>query len=415
MEHVNVLIMDDSREKINAILELLEECSINKNNIKVAQNIHEGRILLRDNLFDLLIIDMVIYQKKDSPVPDEEGGIKFIEDIHMSSALIKPIYIIGLTQYEDKLEALRHRLEDKLWFLIHYKIGDESWRARIKSKVYNIISTKRDIECSIMEKNKFNLGIICALQEEFDAMKAAFDQNKWGRINIPEFPFDIHTTTITTAYGNSYSICAICACNAGVVPTSSLAVMVYCILKVDAIFMTGFAAGVHHAGRNLGDIIVAKTVQDYASGKLIEVENEDLTKTYKLIKEISQKPAAPDLISKACEAASSKDCLDDINDFIYKKTADISRVNVEVTPTVCGPFVVAAKGIMDEIIKDDRKLAALDMEGFGLYYAAYLLGKKALWMKGICDFGDTNKGDEYHKKCAFASGRFLFYMIREYM
>lgn len=65
--------------------------------------------------------------------------------------------------------------------------------------------------------------------------------------------------------------------------------------------------------------------------------------------------------------------------------------------------------------KDSRKLQGLDMEGFVLYLTSYLLEKKSLWIKGVSDYANKKKKDNYHAAAAFASARFLYYLIKEWL
>ena len=91
---------------------------------------------------------------------------------------------------------------------------------------------------------------------------------------------------------------------------------------------------------------------------------------------------------------------------------DCGDYNVHISKTVCGPFVMTSQTIMDSLRQDDRKYQALDMEGFALYLAAHTLEKKALWIKGISDFG-VGKDDTHHQVAAYKSARFLYALIRE--
>ena len=81
--------------------------------------------------------------------------------------------------------------------------------------------------------------------------------------------------------------------------------------------------------------------------------------------------------------------------------------------TVCGPFVIASKKIVEALKENDRKFQALDMEGFGFYLTANYLERKALWIKSICDFADGQKDNTRHKCCSYASAAFLYQLIRE--
>ena len=80
---------------------------------------------------------------------------------------------------------------------------------------------------------------------------------------------------------------------------------------------------------------------------------------------------------------------------LIKKTPQL-----HFAPGACGSYVVANKEFMKGLIKTYRKLKGLDMEGYGLYMAAHMLGRKALLIKGVSDFADSDKGDVYHRMCS---------------
>lgn len=84
-----------------------------------------------------------------------------------------------------------------------------------------------------------------------------------------------------------------------------------------------------------------------------------------------------------------------------------------IAKTVCGPFVAASSSVAKELQEDERKLQALDMEGFALYATAHTLDKKADRIKAVSDFADIKKADGHHKTCCYASAAFLYEFIRE--
>ena len=193
-----------------------------------------------------------------------------------------------------------------------------------------------------------------------------------------------------------------------------MASAMYEVFKVKGIFMTGFSAGFPHKDLNYGDIIVSRSVQDYAAGRLIL---NDATGAYELLREVKQMQADDSLVSCASELAGNVELMSRLNLKMIKSNLldSVEKINADVYPTVCGPFVVAAEEAMSEIAKSDRKLRALDMEGFGLYTSAHRLKRGCLWIKGVADLGDAEKGDMYHKRGSYASALFLYLLIKEYM
>ena len=185
----------------------------------------------------------------------------------------------------------------------------------------------------------------------------------------------------------------------------------YTVAKVDALFMTGITAGVDDGSINLNDVIIADSVGDYATGKLEDDKNGDIS----WLREIHEASASTRLLSAASAVARDQDLCSDINDDMLQQhliTGD-TNVKFQIAKTVCGPFVLASSTIVDILKDSDRKLQAIDMEGFGLYLTAHSLEKQALWIKAVCDFADRNKGDNYHKSCSYASAAFLYQMLRE--
>lgn len=69
-------------------------------------------------------------------------------------------------------------------------------------------------------------------------------------------------------------------------------------------------------------------------------------------------------------------------------------------------------GFMKDLLKENQKLRGLDMEGYGLYMTAHMLGKKCMMIKSISDFADSDKGDTYHKMCSYSSAWFLFEFLK---
>lgn len=404
--------MEDREKKISAIKSLLiDECSIPEKDIDVARNIFEGRNKLREKLYDLLLLDMVLPTRADQD-PNEEDSPKFIDEIYSNPALKIPNQIVGETSHEDKFDELKEKFEDKLWSLVRYKENATDWQSKIKAKVFHLQKNVEQIKKSIMNTNHYDIGIICALREEYDAVIDVFGKANWKKHQDNSFVLPYHTCKVSTSMvGQEYSICAVCVGNAGMVQTSIYATAMYQIFSPECIFMTGFSAGLKEDKLSYGDIVIAKSVQDYSTGKVVD----DPTGTLQLLREINQLTIQPQLAYAADELSSDQRLMSEINLVLREKNLLDNEKNVKavVAPTVCGPFVVASETVVDNINGLDRKLQALDMEGFGLYSAARAMNKGCLWIKGIADFANSKKGDNYHKLASYASALFLYKLIKE--
>jgi nucleoside phosphorylase len=409
---IKILIADDKEIKRNVLHALLQnECNIPNEQIYEVSSINDARNLLCSNVYDLVILDLVM-PNYSGEEPNKDDAPNFIDEIYSNPSIKMPNQIIGLTAYAEEFDSMKTRFEDKLWYLVHYEEGHVDWKGKIKNKVFHLIKSKKQIYQSIINRNKYDIGIVCALQEEYDQLLKAFG-NKWEYKNIEEFPLPFKVCHITTSYGVELSICAIKVGKPGMVATSIVSTMICNTFHVDKIFMTGFAAGFHNSDLRLGDIVIAKNVQDYSAGKLVQ---DDRSAEYKLLREINVIQASEKLLSLASTIASDSACMS----FIQKKMKGLNIykgrdiIQATIAPSVCGPFVIASEKAIQTITNSsDRKLQSLDMEGFGLYMTAYYNKCDCLWIKGISDFADTKKGDDYHTHCAFASALFLFKMIKE--
>ena len=411
---IQILLLDDSNDKRESlksvILPLFPQGEII---IEEACCLVDGREMLQAKTFDMLILDMVLPEHRGDQGSEmnRRGGVELLEEIYINQSIKKPIQIIGLTEFEEEFSDQQKEFKDKLWYLLFYSRKNHDWKTQLKDKVCQLGQMKKDIEMSIKNCNKFDLGIICALNEEFIMMQKAFVSCKWESIQVEGLPYVFKTTKITSSHIRDYSIVAACTNKPGICATSILASTMYNRFGVDTIFMTGITAGVRNGDVALDDIIIADAIHDYASGKL----KEDVSGDIQFLKEMNQIQANRSLIALVSEFISDSEHLRSINDSIHDANLKNEKDNVfaHISKTVCGPFVIASSEVIESLRKDERKLQALDMEGFALYTTAHTLDKKALWIKAVSDFADANKADSHHKTCSFASGTFLYEFIRE--
>lgn len=97
---------------------------------------------------------------------------------------------------------------------------------------------KRNLEKSILHRNKFNVSIICAFSEEFEQLTQSFKRCPWLKIDYTSLPYVFQTTTIHTRGMNDVRIIAACADKAEVCAPFVLTTALYTTFQVNAVFMT---------------------------------------------------------------------------------------------------------------------------------------------------------------------------------
>ena len=403
---IKVLILDDSTEKINITKKFLEEeCKIEAEFIDEKYNIKEGRKALYEKDYDLLLLDLVMPRDSESEASAGES-IKFLEEIYYNSDIHIPVHIIGFSQHDELIEIHSDSFEDKLWHLITFSYTNNSWKDKLKNKICHLISVKSRFKESIEAKNKFDFAIICALENpELNSILEL--PCNWKPFDNEDGPILYHEGKINTLNGNSYRVIACSINKMGMEATASISSMLISKFKVKNIFMTGICAGVKERGLDFGDIVIAENSTDYGSGKMTETESG----TFLFKPEPHQFPTDQNLISK-------------LNNFInknveilkiqtnFKGTPSKTLLKAKIGPVASGSYVVASKSFVSNITEPNRKLLAIDMEGYGLYLACHFFNQtKALYIKSVCDFGDEKKDDDYQKYAAYTSANFLHSFI----
>jgi nucleoside phosphorylase/CheY-like chemotaxis protein len=403
---IKILILDDSVEKIKITKRFLqEECKIDIDSIDEKYTIKEGRRALYENDYDLLLLDLVMPRDAESEATAEES-IKFLSEIYYNSDIHIPVHIIGFSQHNELIEMHNDSFEDKLWHLITFSYTNNNWKDKLKNKICHLISVKNRFKESIESKYTFDFAIICALENP--ELKEVLELPcNWKIFESENDPILYHEGKIDTINGNSFRVIACSINKMGMQATASVSSMIISKFKVKNIFMTGICAGIKERDLNFGDIIIAENTTDYGSGKMTENENG----TFVFKPEPHQLSTDQNLISK-------------LNNFInqdveilkiqtgYKGNKSTNMLKAKIGPVASGSYVVASKSLVANITGPNRKLLAIDMEGYGLYLACHFFNQtKALHIKSVCDFGDEQKGDDYQKYAAYTSARFLYSFI----
>ncbi len=96
---------------------------------------------------------------------------------------------------------------------------------------------------------------------------------------------------------------------------------------------------------------------------------------------------------------------------LLKKGRTVITPEVHILPMACGSQVIADETVVGGIAKTHRKLAAIEMESYGVVFSATSFNIKSAVIKSVCDFADSEKGDDMHEYAASASAIFAFKLI----
>ncbi|MGZ8174009.1 MULTISPECIES: hypothetical protein [Methylobacter] len=88
-----------------------------------------------------------------------------------------------------------------------------------------------------------------------------------------------------------------------------------------------------------------------------------------------------------------------------------------IGPMVSGSSVVASIDIQKVFREQHRKMVAVDMECYGMYYAADMAVApvpKTICIKSVSDLADRAKADDFHKYCSYMSARVALELMQDY-
>jgi len=400
--------MDDSPNKVEKIRKfLIEDCQLNPDDIGVGCNIGEGRKLLMHQSYDLLLLDLVMPVDADSEARSEES-INFLRELGFNNLIKKPIHIIGFSQFDEAIEKNADEFEDSLWSLVKFDFSNNSWKDKLRVKICHLIDTKREFKEYIENENKFDFGIICALERPELAAILALPCD-WQEFKINNDPLIYHRGEIESKSGKKHSIVTCSMNKMGMHAAATISTMMIAKFEIKELFMVGICAGIKDSGVNFGDVIVADGTLDYGFGKLKENAS----------KETVFEPAPQQILTKQGVLSKIQNFNRDAKTLavIYAEFKSGNKPenlpSVVVGTVASGSYVVQSPTFLADIVSRDRKLKGVDMEGYGVYMACHFFDQtSSLFIKSVSDFGDEKKNDQYQDYAAYTSANYLYQFIR---
>ena len=167
--------------------------------------------------------------------------------------------------------------------------------------------------------------------------------------------------------------------------------------------MSGICAGI--AGQSsIGALIIADPCWEYQAGKWatdgFKIEH------YDACIEINTRTILSQIIDRIGKGMDLKKGL--IEDAVVFQA-------IKLAPMATGSAVIADANGLEMIQEQHRKIAALDMEMYGVYKAAQLSAVNPIVFgaKTVVDLADSSKGDRYHEYGSILSARFVLEAIIE--
>ncbi len=168
----------------------------------------------------------------------------------------------------------------------------------------------------------------------------------------------------------------------------------------NAVLMVGVAATAgSEAKQNLGDIVIAREIAYYERGKITAEGKEP---------EPKQVPVDATLLDRVQALLKS-----DFPISVDRPDGLKIRPQIEVGVIASGDNVIADAATRDQIAATNRKILAIEMEGYGVIEAVrqQLNPTRCLVIRSLCDYADNTKNDLWKSYAAAAAAGFTKYFL----
>ncbi|PGT91948.1 hypothetical protein COD18_16055 [Bacillus cereus] len=403
---IKILIADDSPLKLQNIQNcVLDKVQITSNSVTVVSDMISAKRELKDNHFDLFIIDIQLPQRILEP-PKPEGGLELLQELKRSSRYITPTNIIGLSEFDTSL--VEKEFSSNLHALVKYDRSNDEWIGKLQNHIKHIITAKTTFE-EQQEDYDYDLAIICALESiELEAilnLNANWEEKRFQADNTTYYVGNFQDSK------QSIRVIAAAAPQMGMTAAAVLTMKIIEHFRPKYLAMSGITAGVH-GEVEMGDIVIADPSWDYGSGKYKDVQGEIQFSP-------DPQPLRLDIdLRAAVSRLSSNDKILQGIKSAWPAPKPPTSLRAHLGAAASGAAVLAHPQIIEDIMKHNRKLKGVEMESYGVLYAASNATKprpKAFVAKSVCDFANSEKNDMYQSYAAFTSANFIYNLALNYL
>jgi len=269
------------------------------------------------------------------------------------------------------------------------------------------LSESKEISDGKSEKFDYDVGWITALHApEFQAIQRLdvdWASNAVAGDSTEYLLGKIETTTRTLR------VVAASAYQMGMPAASVLAMKIATHFRPRFIMITGIAAGVRGAS-GYGDILVAEQSWDYNSGKLCQDGGNKL----KFAPDPKSLSLHTTLRERFSALKANRKYLDEIKS-AWPGSKPTTSLELHLGPIVSGSAVIQSSRLVEIIRAQSRKVIGIEMETYGIFYAAEnapLPRPLAISIKSVCDFADEDKNDDYQLYAAFCSANYAYRFLK---
>ena len=392
-----VLISEDNEYKSKLLSDEMSGFEIPGLEIIFAKNASETRHALREHAgqIDLLLLDLVL-PNRAGDVPSPAVGFELLRQILEDEEYLPPTSIVGTTADSEAMNEHEQSFKKFTTQILMVTPELTDWRFSLEKLTSRIVRSREQPKESLVD-----VCFITALRyPELTAVLAlpikwTPEQSLGNGVLVQEGTAEIDGKLRKFVCAHSSQM--------GMIAASFMTRVLWEKYYTKLIVMTGICGGVRNV--NLGDVIVADRSWDWQSGKWPHSGEFESAPDHK--------EASPDIVALARGT-------EDLSLQFWRSQDKRPTVQpkVHIGPMLSGSAVVEDPTKHAIFLKQHRKAIAVDMECYGVYFAADMSVEpqsKFICIKCVSDLADRNKSDNYQSYCSELSATIGFEVASRFL
>lgn len=405
---LKILVIEDDADKLRRVMTCLKGRDDRlADYIHNARDASEAKRRMREQRYDLVVLDMALPQSSDLP-PTPYGGLSLLEDILNHEVYKTPRHIVGLTAYPDILEVVQPHFSENLLHIIFYDPASAEWTEQLQRKLRHVELAERSSSENL--EYSTHLCVVTALQDPELSALLNLREWSWTMFELPNDGTIYYRGNFSRA-GETCQVIAATAARMGMISASILSMKMIAAFRPKYLAITGILAGMRGQCEP-GDIVAADLGWDYGSGKIRIEDGKTIFSPapYQIALDSS-------IIYKFHLLKKDASALNEIR-MAWQGPAPRSNLQVHIGPVASGAAVLTARELMEVVQQQHRKVIGVEMETYGVFAAATecpLPRPHAFSIKSVSDYGEIDKNDSCRDYAAFTSSNALKIFAERYL
>lgn len=375
---MRIVLFEDDETKYKVIMQSLEEKGVRRTSVRRIDNV-ANFVSVASYDFDLCIIDLFM-----PGLPNGIARSAGMEILHMLDyAGKKKVPVIAITSFLDEAEGSRDAYAARGCMIYDYN-SRETWNAALDV----FLAQARD-------RGRYDFIIFTALPEERNAYLRLPD---FEHESVLRYGVDHWDVSIGAIEGTIVLLQRM-----GLVNASVEVARVLELYAPQAVVMSGICGGIR-GNSQLGQLLVAERCWEYQAGKWYD----------EIFKAEPYQSAMPGKTKTVLAKLIEGDHVVSELEIGYSGSVRPGTIAQPcIVPFASGSAVIASEERLRNVVDQHRKVAAIDMETYGMYYAIEVSGRDvhSFCAKTVVDMANVAKNDDLHAYGSYVSAKFTLSAI----